>query len=202
MINQVKEAISDERWAQTQPGEKAGHIIDPIEISYEKYKIAYSYYFEYLNIDNLNLKQKSVIEIGCARISSLFFCNNYSTSYVIEPTYYPEANQYYEGKNIVKIHDQAEKCNFPKADEVWLFNVLDHVQNPDLIVNKAKQNSKIIRFFEPIDCGTNLEHPFSFTLNDYKKYFGDCVKLYSCPNKEHHSKMFHGSDCAYGVYHV
>ena len=198
----IKEPVSDERWFATQPGEKAGHVVDPIGISYEKYKIAYNYYFEYLNINNADLQKKSIAEIGCARISSLFFCNNYSKSYVIEPTYYPEADKYFEGKDIVKIHERAEQCDFPKVDEVWMFNVLDHVQNPDLIIEKAKQNSKIIRFFEPIDCGTNLEHPFSFSLNDYKKYFGDCVKLYTCPNKEHPSKMFHGADCAYGVYHV
>ena len=189
-----KEPISNERWEFAQDGEKFGHIEKPVEQSYADFKINYNYYFEYLNINNADLQKKSIAEIGCARISALFFCNNYSKSYVIEPTYYPEADKYYDGKDIVKIHERAEQCNFPKVDEVWMLNLLQHVQSPDLIIEKAKQNSKIIRFFEPIDYPTNDQHPFSFSLDDYKKYFGDCVKLYvGRPG-------FHQANCAYGVY--
>jgi hypothetical protein len=194
------ERVSDERWHSAQSGERREHITEPIESSYEHYKVTYNYYFDYLEIDSSDLKQKSICEIGCARISSLFFCNNYSTSYVIEPTYYPEADKYYEGKNIVRIYDRTEICKFPKVNEVWLFNVLDHVQDPNLIVDLCKKNADIIRFFEPINCGTNNEHPFTFSFKDYEDYFGQCVKLYTCPGKEHPSRKFHGADCAYGVY--
>ena len=189
-----KEPITDERWNLAQHGEKFGHIEKVVEQSYADFKINYGYYFEYLNINNTDLKQKSIAEIGCARISSLFFCNNYSKSYVIEPTQYPEADKYYEGKDIVKIHERAEVCNFPKVDEVWMFNLLQHVQNPDLLIKKCKQNSKIIRFFEPIDYEINEQHPFKFSFDDFKNYFGDCVQLY------HGRPGFHQANCAYGIY--
>lgn len=195
-----RERVTDERWYSAQEGEKLEHITEPIEQSYEHYRVTYNYYFHYLDIKNNDLQKKSIAELGCARISSLFFCNNYSTSYVIEPTYYKESDKYYEGKDIVRIFDRAEVCKFPTVDEVWLFNVLDHVQDPDYIIDQCKKNSKTIRFFEPIDCGTNNEHPFSFSLNNFKDYFGDCVKHYTCPGREHPSRKFHGADCAYGVY--
>jgi hypothetical protein len=189
-----KEPITDERWNLAQHGEKFGHIEKVVEQSYADFKINYGYYFEYLNIDNTDLKQKSIAEIGCARISSLFFCNNYSKSYVIEPTHYPEADKYYEGKDIVKIYERAEVCKFPKVDEVWMFNLLQHVQNPDLLIEKCKQNSKVIRFFEPIDYEINEQHPFKFSFDDFKNYFGDCVQLY------HGRPGFHQANCAYGIY--
>jgi len=197
----LKEAVSEQRWLEAQAGEKLGHITQTIDDAYEHYKISYNYYFSYLDINKGDLKQKSIAELGCARISALFFCNNYNTSYVLEPTHYPESDKFYEGKNIVRIYERAEVCKFPTVDEVWLFNVLDHVQDPDKIINLCKKHSKVIKFFEPIDTGTNNEHPFTFSMEDYEYYFGDCVKLYHRQNNEHLSRAFHEANCAYGIYY-
>ena len=74
--------------------------------------------------------------------------------------------------------------------------VMQHVKNPDVLIEKAKKYAKVIRFFEPIDCPTNLEHPFTFSADDYRKYFGDSVKIYSSIGEPN----FHGATCVYGVY--
>ena len=68
--------------------------------------------------------------------------------------------------------------------------------NPDELIEKAKKYAKVIRFFEPIDLPTNLEHPFTFSADDYRKYFGDSVKIYSSIGEPN----FHGATCVYGVY--
>ena len=192
----MKEPISRERWEQAQVGEKLHHIHDPIEKSYEAFKKTYPQYFKYLGI-NQDLNGKSVIEIGPGRVAGLLFCQNYAKSYVLEPTDYPEADYLYAGKNLEVVRKIAEEWEFPKVDEVWLFNLLQHVKDPDELIMRCKNAAKVIRFFEPLDLPTNLEHPFSFSMDDFKGYFGDCIKEYPETTE---AKYFHGARCAYGVW--
>jgi len=191
----MKEPISRERWEEAQIGEKLYHIQEPVEMSYEHYRNTYKNYFEYLGIDK-DLKGKKIMEIGPGRISGLLFCENYSKSYIIEPTEYEDIDYLYEGKNLEIIKKTVEETDLPEVDEVWIFNLLQHVQNPDLLVSKCKEVSKIIRFFEPIDLPTNLEHPFTFSKNDFITYFGSCVTDYEPSG----IPGFHGARCVYGIY--
>lgn len=192
----LKQSISQERWEQAQEGEKLHHNNQDLNYLYNHYGAAYEYYFKYLNIDK-DLNGKSIIEIGPAKFASLLYCTNYEKSYIVEPSIYDDVKGYYENKNLVFIHDLYESCDSPTVDEIWLFNLMQHVKNPDALIEKAKAHSKIIRFFEPIDLPTNLEHPFSFSEDDYKQYFGDCVKIYTSIGE----RPFHEAKCAYGVYH-
>ena len=191
----LKEPITQERWEEAQIGEKKFHDDVDTEISYSNYMEAYKYYFKYLEIDT-DLKGKSIIEIGPAKFAALLYCNNFSKSYIVEPTNYDNIDSYYNGKNIEFIRELYEDCDSPKVDEVWIFNLMQHVKNPESLIEKAKKSSKVIRFFEPIDLPTNLEHPFSFSEEDYRKYFGDCVKIYTSIGEPN----FHGAQCAYGIY--
>jgi 2-polyprenyl-3-methyl-5-hydroxy-6-metoxy-1,4-benzoquinol methylase len=190
----MKERITDERWNLAQIGEKRFHEVNTIQQSYDFYQEMYNYYFKYLDIQK-NLNGKSILEIGPARISGLLFCENYSKSYVIEPTFYDGIDYLYEGKNIEIIRKKAEECDFPKIDEIWILNLLQHVQDPDIIIKKCKESGKIIKFFEPIEYEINNEHSFYFTKNDYIEYFGDSVRDYVHPIPK-----FHQAKCVYGIY--
>jgi hypothetical protein len=191
----LKEPITQQRWEEAQVGEKKFHDDVNNEESYANYKGAYKYYFKYLDI-NSDLKGKSIIEIGPAKFAGLLYCENYDKSYIVEPTPYDNIDSYYEGKNLEFIRELYEDCDSPKVDEVWIFNLMQHVKNPDELIEKAKKYAKVIRFFEPIDLPTNLEHPFTFSADDYRKYFGDSVKIYSSIGEPN----FHGATCVYGVY--
>ena len=191
----LKQEISQERWEQAQIGEKQFHDVEPLESSYLNYQKSYDYYFKYLGIDK-NLLGKSIMEIGPAKFAGLLYCNNYSKSYIIEPTLYDGLDYYYEGKNIEFIRDLYEDCESPAVDEVWIMNLMQHVKNPDALIEKAKKFSKVIRFFEPINLPTNIEHPFSFSEDDYRHYFGDSVTVYNSIGEA----GFHEATCVYGVY--
>lgn len=190
----LKDKISEDRWKEAQNGELACHVHESVESSYKNYESAYKYYFKYLDI-NPDLNGKSIIEVGPARIAALLFCEKYSKSYIVEPIAYDGVSYLYEGKDIEFIRESFENCEIPKCDEVWLLNVLQHVKDPDVFVETAKRSADIIRFFEPINTEVNNEHPFTFSLEDYKYYFGECVKHYT-----HSGEPFHTADCAYGVY--
>ena len=191
----MKNPISLERWEEAQIGEKIYHVQEPIEMSYEHYRNTYSNYFKYLDIDQ-DLAGKKIMEIGPGRISGLLFCSNYNTSYVVEPTEYDGIDHLYVNKKIEIIKERLEDAVLPDVDEVWIFNLMQHVQDPDLLVKKCKEKSKIIRFFEPIDLPTNTEHPFTFSKNDFVEYFGDCVKDFEPSG----IPGFHGARCVYGIY--
>lgn len=192
-MKQVKQAISKERWAQAQRAEKPHHVHDSVETSYEHYKIGYGKYFEYLDIST-DLEGKSIIEVGPARIAGLLFCTNYSKSYIVEPIIFEETNYLYQNNNIEFIRTSLEESTLPQVDEIWLLNVLQHVQNPDLFIEKCKEVASTIKFFEPINTPTDDAHPYTFSLDDYKLYFGDCVQYYGGRSD------FHEAECAYGVY--
>lgn len=193
----MKTPITKERWEQAQIGEKIHHEQEPVEMSYEAYKNSYSHYFKILNI-NPNLEGKSIIEIGPGRISGLLFCENYSKSYILEPTVYAGINHLYQDKNLEIIQKTAEEWDFPRVHEIWLLNLMQHVQNPDLLINKCKTSANAIRFFEPVDLPTNNEHPFTFSMEDYISYFGkENVKEWA-PNQG--IKGFHEARCAYGLW--
>lgn len=190
-----KQAISQERWKDAQIGEKQFHDMEPLESSYENYKNSYKYYFKYLGIDT-NLDGKTIIEIGPAKFAGLLYCENYELSYIVEPTLYDGLDPYYEGKNLEFIRELYEDCDSPMVDEVWIMNLMQHVKDPEALINKAKKFAKVIRFFEPIDLAINREHPFTFSESDFRRYFGDCVKTYTSIGEP----GFHGAKCVYGVY--
>ena len=192
----MKTPINQERWEKAQKGEKEFHEMEPLEMSIIHYETAYGHYFDYLNISQ-SLNGKSVIEIGPGRVAALLFCVNYSKAYVLEPTVYSGVDHLYDRKGIEVVRKLAEDWDFPKVDEVWLLNLMQHVKDPDLLIKKCKEAAGTIRFFEPVDLPTDNEHPFTFSMDDFRAYFGDCVKEYA-PNQG--IKGFHGARCAYGVW--
>jgi hypothetical protein len=190
----LKTEITQERWLEAQNGEILHHINESLESSYAHYGDIYEKYFNYLDITK-DLNNKSIMEIGPARFAGLLYCNNYNKSYIVEPLTFEGVKPYYDGKNIEFINEIYEDCDSPTVDEIWFLNVLQHVKNPDHLIEKAKKHSKVIKFFEPINTEINNEHPFSFSEEDYKYYFGDSVKLYT-PNDVN----FHNAFCVYGIY--
>lgn len=157
----------------------------------EHYGLSYDQYFEYLGIDK-DLQGKNIIEIGPADFPALAYCRNLGECAVIEPM--PSENLKLSGLKIIT--DVAEDVEY-EADEVWLMNVLQHVIDPNKIVERAKRQSKVVRFFEPINYGVDVCHPWNLTLEMFKGWFGDCVKYYPF-NKD--AFRFHTWECAYGVY--
>lgn len=187
--------IINKVWENAQKMERRSHTL-PFKKGYEMYKNSYRQYFEFLKID-IDLKRKSIIEIGPADYPALEYCENYSQSFVIEPMPSSHLANLIEDKPIKLITEKAEGFKFPECDEVWFMNVLQHVQDPVKIINNAKKSAKLIRFFEPINYSTDKMHLHEFNLAWFKSHFGDCVKHYPKNNK---AVNFHTWECAYGIY--
>lgn len=194
--------ISNERWNEAQIAERRFHR-DSKEVAIEKYKDSYRQYFEWLGMEN-ELKEKSIIEIGCADVPALYFCSNISNDaikhIIIEPM--PSGvleeimSDAREQIRLIKtpVEDIDEQL---QADEVWLFNVLQHVIDIEAFIEKIKSWAKVIRFFEPVDQPISDCHPHAPTQADFKRWFGDVAKLYEGnPN----AVNFHAANAMYGTY--
>lgn len=192
----MKNKITKERWVEAQRGERVFHDKHTIDFAIKHYENAYNYYFEYLDIDK-NLSGKSVLEIGPAKCAGLLYCSNFSSAYIVEPTPYEDTEILYKEKGIKVIRDLYEDCDPPFVDEVWILNLLQHVQDPDRLIEKVKQNCKAVKFFEPLDMAVDNEHPHTFSVTDLEEYFDkESVKIYTPKGLP----GFHGVRCGYGTY--
>lgn len=191
----MKQSITLERWREAQAAERMIHDSDK-QNTYEHYRQTYAHYFKAVGLGT-NLYGLSVTEVGPADHPALMYCTNYDNCAIIEPMPSKKLSAFCTSKSISLFNTPVELIDFiPATDEYWIFNVMQHIIDPDIFIDKIKQTATRIRFFEPINYPTSTHHPHEYTHEDFINWFGDCAKFYkggSIPG-------FHESDCAYGVY--
>jgi hypothetical protein len=185
--------ISKQEWKEAQEAEKGFHNYDMAE-GLRLYGYSYSNHFKYLDIPE-DLGGKTIIEIGCAGFPALYFRKNYK-GVVVEPLEIETLETICKEKGIERIKSPVEEIDLPECDEIWLFNVMQHIIDPELFVTKCKAAAKLIRYFEPVDYPTCVYHPHTFSVDDFKRWFGE-PKIY-----EDFVPHFHDAKCVYGNYNV
>ena len=191
--------VTIERWQAAQAAERKQHTYS-FEEGYEHYKDSYRQYFDFVGIDPAAVKS-IIVEIGPADFPALMYAHALQ-GVIIEPMPSTILRDWVEG------HPWCELVTSPAEGykiqplgiriEVWLFNVLQHVHNPDLIIANCKNFADTIRFFEPINCGTDECHLHNLTIEMFKNWFGVENVNYYPPNPD--AKNFHTHECAYGVW--
>jgi hypothetical protein len=193
------EKISQERWESAQSGE-----IHYCEYNNEKnYKnSALIILKDHFKIDLENdFVGKKILESGGGCYPASYFCSGLKKAVNVEPLcneFPDEIKLKLSAKNIECVSTPFEDYKTRiKFDEVWFFNVLQHVKDPIIQIENAKKIANAIRVFEPIDTTTNNEHPHSFNIEFFKEHFADTeVKMY----KGGSVAKFHGANCAYLVW--
>ena len=190
------EIISQQRWDEAQSGE-AAHYDYGNENNYQN--SAMIILKDHFNLDpEKDLIGKKILESGGGCFPAIYFCKGLKKSVNVEPLYdkFPD---YIKSKlsnaNIecisVGFEDYKSRSKF---DEVWFFNVLQHVRDPFLQIENAKKIANVIRIFEPIDTAINNEHPHSFNVQFFEEQFPKVeVKVYQGGSVG----GFHGANCAY-----
>lgn len=117
---------------------------------------------------NINLKGKSIVDIGGGPSSLLLKCVNTKSCIVVDPCDYPAwVEQRYNIAGIELIKVKAEDFSTDNIfDEVWIYNVLQHVENPELVIRRGLAITKVLRIFEWIDTEPTPGHPHK--LNEYQ----------------------------------
>lgn len=133
----------------------------------------------YTNL-RIPMNGESILDIGGGPSSLLLKCENVKGT-VVDPCDYPKwVAQRYKECGIDYKQMKGEDIKDGIYDEVWIYNVLQHTDDPKKIITNAKKVGKIIRIFEWIETGTNEGHLHSFNKAFYEKHLngeGKVVKL-------------------------
>ena len=152
-----------------------------------------------------DLKFKNVVDIGGGPVSMLLKCVNVGAlSAVADPCDYPAwVEARYESAGIDLIKESGEKykyipssaiefCGDGYIDEVWIYNVLQHVDDPELIINNAKSYCKTIRIFEWIDIAPYLGHPQELKETKLNEWLGGVGTVEEMNENGHVGRAYYG----------
>jgi len=132
---------------------------------------------------NFDLSGISVLDFGGGPCSLLLKCRNVRGA-VIDPLDFPEwVRMRYQLAEIEFFCETAEGFNGEGFDEAWLYNVLQHVIEPEQVIRNAKKAAKLLRVFEWIDTPTNEGHPHALSerwLNTILDGEGKVEQLAEC----------------------
>jgi len=123
----------------------------------------------------LDLQGKSVIDIGSGPCSLLLKAENFSRAYAVDPLMdkFPEwVRGRYRAHGITPIAACGETVDLPPVDEVWIYNVLEHVQNPEAVAKNALRLGKVVRLFEWVNMCVNEGHIHALTREQLEEWFG------------------------------
>jgi len=113
----------------------------------------------------------SALDIGGGPSSLLLKCPN-AKGTVVDPLHYPLwVYARYDACGIKYKKIAGEDINTTQTyDTVLIYNVLQHVIDPELIIKKALLISKEVRIFEWIDRGVLKGHPHNLTANNLNEW--------------------------------
>lgn len=122
-----------------------------------------------------NLNGKSVLDIGGGPVSMLLKCENRGPDCtVVDPCAYPVwIDERYASAGIRYIQDRGENQLLNrKWNEAWIYNVLQHTEDPELIIYNARSVAPVVRIFEWIDIPAHEGHPQELKEEDLNKWLG------------------------------
>lgn len=107
---------------------------------------------------NFDLGGALVLDVGGGPCSLLLKCRNVK-GVVIDPLPFPAwVLERYKLVSIEFMQMAAEDLDAEDFDEVWIYNVLQHVQSPELVISNAQRAARLIRIFEWVDTPMNEGH--------------------------------------------
>lgn len=141
-----------------------------------------------------DLQGKSVLDIGGGPVSLLLKCINLSHGCVIDPCKYPDwVTNRYDLNNIIYLKIRGEEAlNLKAYDEVWIYNVLQHVDDPELIIKNAINNGKVIRIFEWVEIPKDDGHIHILTKEKLDQWLGGEGKVEFINDRGARGKCYYG----------
>ena len=171
--------LSDKEWARHSQWEKAWwkNATD----TFGEQALQDSLYIKPMKLDQyftpvrrgFDLKGKSVVDIGGGPVSLLLRCVNISRAVVVDPCDFPKwVAGRYKLAEIEYVKEQAENIAYDKEfDEAWIYNVLQHVRDPEKVIKNAIASARLVRIIEPLEIGVHPGHPHNLYVEALDKAF-------------------------------
>lgn len=152
---------------------------------------------------NLDVMGRKIADFGGGVCSLICKSSNFSVgSVVIDPILENApgwVTQRYIDNGIIPLGVKAEDFDQAQHEpmgfyESWIYNCLQHTDDPKQIIDNAKLCSKIVRIFEWIDTKVNVGHPHSLTEENLNSWLGGegKVEVLNLPTLK--------GKCYYGVF--
>jgi glycosyltransferase involved in cell wall biosynthesis len=126
----------------------------------------------------LDMRGKSVLDIGGGPVSLLLKCQDVKGT-VLDPIRWPEwVHLRYRAAGIEYVQAPAELYDFGHVfDEVWIYNVLQHVQDPAEVIATALRHGRTIRVWDWLGGVPNAQHPHVLTREHLDRLLGATGKV-------------------------
>lgn len=145
-----------------------------------------------------DMQEKSVLDIGGGPISMTLRCFNTGRIVVVDPCDYPAVvKRRYDRHGIQFLRCTGEELgqrflsDDTKFDEVWMYNLLQHVQDPGLIVQNAIKrisDTGCLRVFEWLYIPADECHPHVLTPEKMIDWLKGCEAVsIRMPRLEEHN---------------
>ena len=119
------------------------------------------------------VRRRNIIDIGGGPVSMLLKCQDLGVGAIVDPLKYPTWTQdRYRSKNIHVLNHGGETLDETGWHEVWIYNCLQHVQDPKKIIENAKRAAPVLRIFEWIDLPAHPGHPQELKADKLDKWIG------------------------------
>lgn len=142
------------------------------------------------------VSNKVILDIGGGPTSMLLKCINLGHGVVIDPCKYPSwIEERYNAAWIGYTIQNGESIGVENStifDEVWIYNVLQHTQDPQKIITNARKISKIIRIFEWVDTDITPGHPHSLKADKLDEWLGGIGKVEDINESGCHGRCYYG----------
>jgi hypothetical protein len=120
-----------------------------------------------------DLEGKSVVDLGGGPVSMLLKTINGARLSVVDPCSYPEwIAARYEAHGISYFLEPAENRWAEGYDECWIYNVLQHVEDPKAVIASAIRAAPVLRLFEWLEMPASIGHPHTLHLNELNEWIG------------------------------
>lgn len=123
---------------------------------------------------SLHVGGLSVVDFGGGPVSLLLKCKDFETAWIVDPCSYPAwVEARYAAHGIVYRQQKAEDFRRQYGHvfhECWIYNVLQHVEDPEAVIRSAQQAARIIRLFEWVEEPTSLGHPHELHVADLNNW--------------------------------
>lgn len=121
----------------------------------------------------LSIGGRKILDIGGGPSSMLLQVKDHGGSKVIDPIEWPSwTTERYKSHNIEFEQKTGEEINETGWDEVWIYNCLQHVIDPQQIIENAKKAAPVLRIFEWLDIPAHEGHPHELKENLLNEWIG------------------------------
>ncbi len=140
---------------------------------------------------------KSILDIGGGPSSLLLKVTGASRMVVADPLEFPLwVYERYRIAGIEVLSVKGEDLHLTGFDECWIYNTLQHTEDPRKIILNAQRAAKVIRIFEWIDMPVSPGHLYSLKKEELDTWLGGEGQTDILNNRE--KELF--GKCYYGAF--